>query len=264
MKIQHAISIVLIVVAFGCAAGEGQNAGSQKIIDLTYSFDEQTIYWPTAESFKLDTVFKGQTPGGYHYEANNFSSAEHGGTHLDAPAHFFTGRHTVEAVPLQRLVGQAALIDVTRQSANDADYLINAEDIMAWEKTHGRRVDGLIVLLKTGFGQYWPDRKKYMGTDELGEAAVKNLHFPGLDPDAATWLVQNRKIKAIGLDTPSIDYGQSKTYQSHVILFEHNIPAFENVANLDLLPDSGFQVIALPMKIRGGSGGPLRIIAIQE
>lgn len=264
MKLQLIAVISLVSLAFGCTAADQQNSAPQKIVDLTYSFDEQAIYWPTAETFKLATVFKGQTAGGYHYEANNFSAAEHGGTHLDAPVHFFDERHTVDAVPLQQLIGEAALIDVAKQSSADSDYLVSADDIIGWEKAHGRRVDGMIVLLRTGFGKYWPDRKKYMGTDQLGDAAVKNLHFPGLHPDAAVWLVENRKIKAIGLDTPSIDYGQSKNYQSHVTLFQHNIPAFENVANLDLLPDAGFQVIALPMKIRGGSGAPLRIIAILE
>ena len=122
--------------------------------------------------------------------------------------------------------------------------------------------DGIIVLLRTGYGAFWPDREKYMGTAELGAEAVEKLHFPGLDPEAAKWLVQERKIHAIGLDTPSIDRGQSSLYESHQILFKANIPAFENVANLDQLPESGFTVIALPMKIRDGSGGPLRIVAV--
>ena len=103
-----------------------------------------------------------------------------------------------------------------------------------------------------------------MGTDERGPAAVAKLHFPGLHPDAARWLVANRQINAIGLDTPSIDYGQSTLFESHRILFEKNIPAFENVANLDQLPVKGFTVIALPMKIKGGSGGPVRIIAMLQ
>ena len=118
------------------------------------------------------------------------------------------------------------------------------------------------MLLRTGFGKHWPNRLKYLGTDEKGPEAVPKLHFPGLHPDAAKWLVENRSIKAIGLDTPSIDFGQSSDFMSHVILYEKNIPAFENVANLDQLPEKDFTIIALPMKIEGGSGGPLRIIAI--
>jgi kynurenine formamidase len=127
---------------------------------------------------------------------------------------------------------------------------------------HGKIEPGTILFLRTGFGKVYPDKRKYLGTDERGAAAVPKLHFPGLDPEAARWLTTNRSIKAIGLDTASIDRGQSTTFDSHRILFEKNIPAFENVANLDQLPSDGFSVIALPMKIKGGSGGPLRIIAM--
>jgi kynurenine formamidase len=122
---------------------------------------------------------------------------------------------------------------------------------------------GTIVLLRTGFGEYWPDRARYMGTAERGADAVGDLHFPGLHHEAVPWL-RERGIRAIGLDTPSIDHGPSQDFPSHVALFEHNVPVFENVANLDELPATGFAVIALPMKIRGGSGGPLRIVAIVE
>jgi kynurenine formamidase len=151
---------------------------------------------------------------------------------------------------------------VTKQCERDRDYRITIEDFLLWERRQGRLPSGTIVLLRTGFGKHYPDRKRYLGTDERGESAVPKLHFPGLHPDAARWLVTNRSIKAIGLDTASIDFGQSTKFESHRILFDKNIPAFENVANLDKLPLRGFAVIALPMKIRGGSGGPLRIIAV--
>jgi len=136
-------------------------------------------------------------------------------------------------------------------------------DFADWERRNGRIAPGTIVFLRTGFGKYYPDRKMYLGTDERGAAAVAKLHFPGLDPAAARWLTQNRSIKAIGLDTASIDYGQSTLFESHRILFEKDIPALENVANLDQLPVKGFSVIALPMKIKGGSGGPVRIVAFR-
>lgn len=262
MDLKNVSLLLLVLFLLSCQEKSNNNSSPQTIVDLTYAFDSETIFWPTADGFKLDTVFVGENPKGFHYEANNFSTAEHGGTHLDAPVHFFAGRNTVDAVPLDRLMGQAALIDVSGKCANDPDYRVTKGDFIAWEKAHGYPVDDMIVLLRTGFGKYWPDRKKYMGTDERGESAVAKLHFPGLHPDAAKWLVENRSIKAIGLDTPSIDAGQSQKFGSHVTLFEHNIPAFENLANLDKLPDSGFQVIALPMKIKGGSGAPLRVIAL--
>jgi kynurenine formamidase len=233
-----------------------------RVVDLTHAFDASTVYWPTAESFKLETDFEGVTDKGYFYSAYRYSAAEHGGTHLDSPVHFAKGRHTVDQIPLEQLMGAAVVIDVTKQCAANPDYQVSVADFQYWERTNDRIANGTIVLLRTGFGKHYPDRKKYLGTDERGADAVPKLHFPGLDPAAARWLTQNRSIKAIGLDTASIDRGQSTLFESHRILFDKNIPAFENVANLDQLPVKGFSVIALPMKIKGGSGGPLRIIAL--
>jgi kynurenine formamidase len=233
-----------------------------RIIDLTYAFDSDSVYWPTAEQFKLETDFEGMTDKGYFYSAYRYSAAEHGGTHLDSPVHFAKGRFTVDQLPLERLMGPAIVVDVTAKCATDADYLVSVADFQNWERQNGKIQPGTIILLRTGFGKFYPNRQKYLGTDERGAAAVAKLHFPGLDPVAARWLTQSRAIKAIGLDTASIDRGQSTLFESHRILFEHNVPAFENVANLDQLPAKGFSVIALPMKIKGGSGGPLRIIAV--
>ena len=237
------------------------SAGSE-IIDLTYAYDTDTVYWPTASGFEMTSDFKGITPGGYYYEANTIRTAEHGGTHLDAPIHFAEGGQHADEIPLDHLIGPAVVIDVTAQAADDRDYRVSVKDFEDWEAAHGRLPEGVIVLLRTGFGKYWPDRKAYMGTEARGPEAVPLLHFPGLHPDAARWLVENRSIHAIGLDTPSIDYGQSTGFESHRILFARGIPAFENVAQMEQLPVRGFQVIALPMKIRGGSGGPLRIVAV--
>ena len=250
------------VVLCACAAGPLLPGG--RIIDLTHAFDEQTIYWPTEEGFVLEKGFEGVTERGYYYTANRFRGAEHGGTHIDAPIHFARNRHTLDAIPVEQLIGPGVVIDVTEKCSADRDYQVQVDDFQAWERRHGTRLDDVIVLLRTGFGRHWPDRSTYMGTAQRGDEAVAKLHFPGLHPQASAWLVRNRRIKAIGLDTPSIDYGQSRDFESHVTLFESNIPAFENVANLDKLPEKGFTVIALPMKIRGASGGPLRIIAIAD
>ena len=235
---------------------------SGAIVDLSYAFDSSTVYWPTAETFHLEKDFEGTTDQGYYYSAYRYSAAEHGGTHIDAPVHFARGHNSVDEIPLDQLLGPGVVVDVTRQCSENRDYLITAGDFRNWEKRNGKIPAGTIVLLRTGFGKFYPDRKRYLGTDERGAAAVANLHFPGLHPDAARWLTENRQIKAIGLDTASIDYGQSKLFESHRTLFARNIPALENVANLDKLPAKGFSVIALPMKIKGGSGGPLRIVAV--
>ena len=236
---------------------------SGRVVDLSHPFDANTVYWPTAEGFKLDTDFEGMTDKGYFYSAYRYSAAEHGGTHLDAPIHFAKGRHHVDEIPLEQLMGNGIVIDVTSQCATNPDYQVSVADLQNWERRNGRILAGTIVFLRTGFGKRYPDRKSYLGTEERGAGAVAKLHFPGLDPAAARWLTQNRSIKAIGLDTASIDYGQSTLFESHRILMEKNIPAFENVANLELLPAKGFSVIALPMKIKNGSGGPLRIVAFR-
>jgi kynurenine formamidase len=254
--------LLFAILAVPVMAQKPASLPLDRVVDLTYAFDANSVYWPTAQGFKLETDFEGMTDKGYFYSAYRYSAAEHGGTHLDSPVHFAKGHLTVDEIPLQQLMGAAVVIDVTKQCATNPDYLVSVADIEDWEKRNGRISPGTIVLLRTGFGKFYPDRKKYLGTEERGEAAVAKLHFPGLDPATARWLTTNRSIKAIGLDTASIDYGQSKLFESHRILFDKNIPAFENVANLDQLPVKGFSVIALPMKIKGGSGGPLRIVAL--
>ncbi|MSQ98361.1 MAG: cyclase family protein [Xanthomonadales bacterium] len=258
--------VMLLLVVLSAHAGEMVTTPvvppGSRIIDLSHAFDATTIYWPTASGFELLTDFKGTTNGGFYYEANTFRSAEHGGTHLDAPAHFAEGQLHVDQVPLESLIGPAVLINVTEQVSADRDYQVSADDFLTWETAHGTLPDGIIILLRTGFGAFWPDRKAYLGTEVQGADAVPLLHFPGLHPDAAQWLVEHRAIHAIGLDTASIDYGQSTGFESHRALMAKGIPVFENVAGMDQLPTSGFQVIALPMKITGGSGGPLRIVAI--
>lgn len=240
-----------------------QSLNFETIIDLSHDYSSETLYWVTAKEFKLDTVFAGNTDKGFYYTANNFETAEHGGTHIDAPIHFAKNGLTVDQIPLNKLMGDAIKIDVSSKALANPDYLISVEDLLEWEKKEGLQIpEGSIVLLETGYSKFYPDAEKYLGTKNRGAEAIKELHFPGLDPLAAKWLVENRNISAIGLDTPSIDYGQSTLFKSHVILLSKNIPAFENLKNLDKLPTKDFIIIALPMKIKGGSGGPLRIVAL--
>jgi kynurenine formamidase len=256
--------IAVCAVLLATTACGGIRSAEPRLVDLTHAFDEQTIYWPTEEGFVLERGPAGTTAGGYYYEAHRFRGAEHGGTHIDAPIHFHAGGQTLDEVPLERLIGEAVTVDVSEVCARDRDHQVDVADLEAWEAAHGPIPRGAIVLLHTGFGRYWPDRVRYMGTDLRGPEAVAQLHFPGLHPDAARWLVEERGIHAVGLDTPSIDHGPSTTFESHRVLFAAQVPAFENVAHLEQLPARGFRVVALPMKIRGGSGGPLRIVAILE
>lgn len=252
------------LISFGgvviLAAADPPFAGG-RWLDLTHEFSTNTLYWPTAKPFTLETEFHAHTGKGYFYTANRYSASEHGGTHIDAPIHFAEGGKTLDELPLDQLTGAAAVMDVSLKAQKNTDYQITVADVKEWESRHGRIPRSAILLFHTGHARHWPDAKKYLGTEERGANAVSKLHFPGLHPDAARWLVAERAIKAVGLDTASIDYGQSTLFESHRILLEKNIPAFENVNALDQLPPAGAYIVALPMKIKGGSGGPLRIVA---
>jgi len=254
--------IIFLSLFLVACSPDQQDSLSGEWVDLSHDFSAETIYWPTADGFKKSTVFEGHTEKGFYYTAYNFMAAEHGGTHIDAPVHFAENKQTVDQIPLSQLIGPAVVIRIIEQAAQDRNYQFSVEDILSWEQSHGAIPDNSIVLIDTGSSKFWPDKKAYMGTDERGEEAVKKLKFPGIHPDAARFLMKERKIKAVGLDTPSIDYGGSSLFETHQILFEHNIPGLENVANLKLLPETGSLVLALPMKIRGGSGAPVRIVAL--
>ena len=173
-----------------------------KWIDLTHAFSSETIVWPTSKPFKKETVFEGHTGKGYYYAAYNISTAEHGGTHIDAPIHFAEKRNTVDQINVDQLVGPGVLIRVAAKAGENRNYQLSVEDILDWEKQHGPVPDNSILLVDTGSGRHWPDKLKYMGTDLRGEPGVAALKFPGIHPDAARYLASNRKINAIGIDTP--------------------------------------------------------------
>lgn len=255
--------VAVLSAAAAAAAGAEPEFGAAggHWIDLTHPFDERTIYWPTERGFLLDRGTAGVTPRGYFYAANRFTTAEHGGTHLDAPRHFAAAGATAAEVPLERLLGPAAVVDVTQACAVDPEYEVSPDDLVAWEKRHGRQLVDVILLIDTGWANRWDDRAAYLGTAATGPAAVERLRFPGLAPLAARWLVDHRRIRAIGIDTASIDHGPSRRFESHVALCGAGVPVFENVGRLAELPAHGAFVAALPMKIAAGTGGPLRIVA---
>jgi kynurenine formamidase len=230
-----------------------------ELIDLSYAFDENTVYWPNNESFEHKQVAFGRTPTGYWYSSYTFAGSEHGGTHLDAPIHFAEGKQSVEQIPMQRHIGLGVKISVADKVADDRDYRITAADIQAWEQRMGTVPVGAIVLFHTGWGQHWGNRTAYLGTEKLNDPS--DLHFPGIARDAAELLVQ-RRVSMVGIDTASLDHGPSKDFIAHQVLNGADIPGLENVANLERLPERGYLIAALPMKIAGGSGAPCRIVAI--
>ena len=249
------------LVAATAASAQQIDLRNYRLVDLTHAFNAQTIYWPTStELFALKSQSFGRTPGGWFYAANSLSTPEHGGTHLDAPIHFGEGKHFADQIPLERLVAPAVVIDVSAAANRNADYLLTRNDVLSFERQHGRIEPGTIVLLRTGWSQRWPNRKAYLGDDKPGDAS--NLHFPSYGEDAAKLLVQERRVGALGADVASIDYGASKDFRVHQVAAAANVPGFENLTNLSQLPARGALVIALPMKIERGSGGPLRAIAL--
>jgi kynurenine formamidase len=232
-----------------------------RLVDLSHAFTADAPYWPTAgEGFELRRDAYGPSEGGWFYASNSFSAPEHGGTHLDAPIHFAEGKWTADQVPLDRLVTPAVVIDVTAKAAADPDYRLTAADVTAWETEHGPVPAGAAVFLHTGWASRWPDRKSYLGDDTPGDAS--NLHFPAYGEEAARLLVEERRVAALGVDTASIDHGPSTDFMVHRVANGANVVGFENVAGLGELPPTGAWTIALPMKIGGGSGGPLRIVAL--
>jgi kynurenine formamidase len=246
-------------------SGVGRDASlafldESRVIDLSHPFDERTIYWPTARRFSIERVAYGPSEGGYWYAANNYCAAEHGGTHMDSPIHFAEGGWTTEQVPLARCIGPACVIDATEACRRDPDYRLQVRDVQVWEAQHGALPAGAIVLMRAGWSDRWGDPKQVFNTETPED--TRTLHFPGFSAEVARFLVEERRIDAIGIDTPSLDHGPSADFQAHQIFGRANIPGFENVANLDQLPPAGATFIALPMKITGGSGGPARIIAI--
>jgi kynurenine formamidase len=154
----------------------------------------------------------------------------------------------------------AVVIDVTAKAAADPDYRLTTADVLEFERRHGRLVPGTIVLLRTGWSARWPDRKTYLGDDTPGDAS--RLRFPSFGVDAARLLVEERGVAALGCDVASIDYGQSTDFMVHRIAAARDVYGLENLTNLDGVPATGAIIIALPMKIAGGSGGPVRVVAL--
>ena len=231
------------------------------LVDLTHDFDEDTLYWPTSPSrFEKKPLAFGETEGGWFYSSNAICTPEHGGTHFDAPIHFAADVETAESVALNRLIAPAVVIDISAQARKDRNYRLTVADIETFEADHGRIAPGTIVLLNAGWSRFWPDSRAYLGDDTPGDAS--RLSFPSYGADAARLLIEERQVAQLGVDTASIDYGPSKTFPVHRIAAARNVGGLENLKGLDRLPPTGVTLLALPMKIAGGSGGPLRAVAL--
>ncbi len=258
MSYKKFLGILLAISPSTASALELEN---YELVDLSHSYGENTLYWPTSPTaFEKEPLAYGISEGGWFYSAYSVCTPEHGGTHIDAPMHFAAGGISTEKIPLENLLAQAVVIDVSNKAAADRNYRLTAEDVEEFETEHGEISAGTIVLMRTDWSDHWPDAMAYLGDDTPGDAS--KLQFPGFGAEATKILTEERKVAMLGVDTASVDYGKSQDFIVHRIGAAQGVANLENLTNLDQLPATGATIIALPMKIEGGSGGPARVVAL--
>ncbi len=276
MKKLAFINLIGILLFFSCSQPVNKNVW----VDLTHTYTDSILCWPIDSESRFQHILEywGMTSNKnvslqknddknlpvsdeHFYSSFRLKFPEHCGTHLDAPIHFSAGKWTIDQIPLTSLMGTAYIVDVSAKCKDNRDYQITVEDVENAEKTFGKIPENSILIFKTGYGKLFSDRKKTFGTDLTGRAAIAFFHFPGVSPALAEWIVKSKKAKLVGIDTPSLDYGQSTAFETHQILLGNDIPQIENIGDLDVLKGSIVNLIALPMKIGTGSGAPVRVIA---
>jgi kynurenine formamidase len=236
---------------------------AEVVLDMTYAFGDSSIYWPTGKGFEAKPMFWGKTEGGWWYASNDYNANEHGGTHVDAPIHFYEQGKTIDEIALTSWFGPVVKLDVTKTCEDNRDYRLTVADIQKFEEAYGAIPKGAWVVMYTGIGtEHYPDRTKVLGTDKRGTEAVPLLSFPGFSKESVDYLLKQRDITGIAIDTPSIDYGKSTDFPVHRILLGAGKLAIENIANLDKLPNVGATLYAVPMLIEKGTGAPARIFAV--
>lgn len=252
---------MLVTASAVVSAAHALELADFQLVDLSHTYDAETIYWPTSPSaFAKEELAFGESDGGYFYSAYSVSTPEHGGTHIDAPIHFAEDGATTDKLLLTNLIAPGVIIDVSKSAAADRNYRLQVKDVMAFEARHGEITAGTIVLLRTGWSQFWPNTRAYLGDDTPGDAS--RLSFPGYGAEATRLLVERRGVRLLGIDTASLDYGPTTDFIAHQIAAASGTANLENLTNLNKLPDVGFILLALPMKIGGGSGGPVRVVAL--
>ncbi|PVD24886.1 hypothetical protein C0Q70_15376 [Pomacea canaliculata] len=231
-----------------------------EVIDMTLVLAKDTINWPGSPPFNFTILKRGYQTPGFWYEINYFGTAEHAGTHVDAPAHFSQSGWRVHQIPPSSLAGPAVVVDVADKATKDADYRLTIEDLQSWEDSHGRIPNKAVVVMYSGWGARYPSPSRVYNTNNPLDAST--FHFPGIHPAAAAWLASQRHVIAVGVDTPSTDYGQSTKYETHVVLGNNNVLGLENLQNVDQLPARGATIAIGLVNLKDGSGGPARILAI--
>jgi kynurenine formamidase len=227
-----------------------------KVLDLTHTLSPTFPIWPGPKNIpiKVTNVARVANDG---YYANRWELVEHHGTHLDAPAHFAAEGLTAERLDASSLVVPGAVIDLRERVRKNADAVVTVDDLKAWEKKHGRLPKGCGVFLNAGWDAKAGNAKAFLGQDRSG-----TLHFPGFSKEAAAFLLDDRQVAGLAVDTLSLDFGASKDFAVHKLWLGAGKWGLECVANLSKLPPAGATVFVGAPKVIGASGGPTRAIAV--
>lgn len=240
--------------AVAAPAALAQERNFRRAIDLTHTLspDFPTFFGVPGIEMKRQASLK---PDGFN--AYIWQVMEHAGTHLDAPIHFSENGATADRIDVASLVVPLAVVDVTEQAAKNTDYQVTRADLEAYEKKHGRIADNACVAMHSGWARYAADGAKYTGKDAAGV-----FHFPGFGPDAAQWLMTERKVVGLAVDTLSLDHGASKDFKTHYLWLPSGRWGLENVAGLDQAPPAGATLVVGAPKVKDATGGPVRLIAL--
>jgi kynurenine formamidase len=254
LVIGYALALALLLFAQH-RPGLAQPNGFSGVVDLTHPLSGKALVTP--ERDLSDGPARPATLVQKETLRRVSNSAPSSNTSIDAPAHLVRGMWTVDQIPPERLIAPLVVIDVTDQVRRNADYELSVQDIAQWEQIHGDIPAGAVVLARTGWGGRWISDKDYRNTDKNGV-----MHFPGYSQQAARFLVEGRGVLALGIDTLSVDPGNSRTLAVHEYTLAHSVYHLENVANLERVPDAGAVVVVAPMKLEGEVDGPVRILAL--
>lgn len=255
LVIGYALALALFL--FGQRRSDNVQAGAfSGVVDLTHSWTNTKTHVASKERSK-GVVRPAALVERDRAHLVSVSTASSNNTNIDAPARLSRGMWTVDQIPPERLIAPLVVIDIMQQVKRNPDYELSVEDIARWEQIHGDIPAGSVVLARTGWSGRWNSGDGYRNADKRGV-----MHFPGYSEDAAQFLVEGRAVLALGIDTLSVDPGDSKTLAVHQYTLAHSVYHLENVANLDRVPDAGAVVVVAPMKLEGQVDGPVRILAL--
>lgn len=253
-RVLGATAAAFVATAMAPASAVAAPRPVKKIVDLTHTMSPDFPTFDGTPGIEMQTVFDLKKDG---YNLYRWSLIEHSGTHLDAPIHFSENGIAVEQIPAQTLVVPLAVVNVADKAAKNPDYLLSRADLAAWERRHGRLPDNACVAMSSGWARHVSDKAKYVGKDASGV-----MHFPGIAPEAALWLLKERKVAGLAVDTLSLDHGASKDFKTHVSWLGAGRWGLENVAGLDAVPATGATLVVGLAKVKGATGGPARLFAL--